>query len=413
MSVRDIRIEDYNYPLSDSRIARYPLADRASCRLLAADDAGNFRHLHFSDLPALLPEGALLACNDTRVINARIEMHKPTGSRIEIFLLEPVSPVDYVLMFQAKGSCRWSCLVGNRKKWKEGELVKEIEVNGVAVRLSAVIVGRLPGNAFEVEFSWDVPEVNWASVVEAAGQIPIPPYLNRESEKSDEDDYQTVYARMQGSVAAPTAGLHFTDGLIAEIKGRGVTMLPVTLHVGAGTFQPVKADTIGGHPMHTETFTVTEAAVRELVDALEAGRPVAAVGTTTVRTLESLPRLGFNIMSGDESLHVDQWQAYEEPDYDTAEALRALLRYMKESGVGSLTAATSIMIAPGFRWRVVNAMVTNFHQPQSTLLLLVASFLGDDTGDSPLWRRYYDEALDRGYRFLSYGDACFFTHAAR
>lgn len=413
MDVKNISIQDFDYPLPDERIARHPLADRESCLLLAADDAGNAVHHHFRDLPSLLPKDTVIVCNDTRVINARIEMRKPTGSRIEIFLLEPISPADYVLMFQAQGRCSWNCLVGNRKRWKSGELAKQIDVDGKNVTLFAEIVGERPGNSFEVAFRWDDASVNWASIVDAAGRIPIPPYLNRESEECDSDDYQTVYARMRGSVAAPTAGLHFTDNLIDRIKQGGVDFYPVTLHVGAGTFQPVKSETIGGHPMHTETFTISADTVRALIECKATGCPVTAVGTTSVRTLESLPRLGAHLLRGDDSLYVDQWEAYSESDYDTVEALRAILSKMEADGCRSLTAATSIMIAPGFRWRIVDAMVTNFHQPQSTLLLLVSSFLGNDADGTPLWRKYYDIALQGDYRFLSYGDACFFKHAGR
>lgn len=418
MDVKNIHIEDFDYTLPDERIARHPLADRESCLLLNADDAGSCSTYHFDDLPELLNNDTLLVCNDTRVINARIEMRKPTGSRIEIFLLEPIAPEDYVLMFQAQGKCSWNCLIGNRKRWKSGTLSKQLDIAGRTVTVTAAIAGECPGNSYRVDFTWDDATVNWASIVDAAGRIPIPPYLNRESEECDSDDYQTVYARMRGSVAAPTAGLHFTDRLIGELKSRGVRFAPVTLHVGAGTFQPVKSDTIGEHPMHTETFTVTADTVRDIIEYKCAGKPVTAVGTTSVRTLESLPILGMHLLQGDESLHVSQWEAYDIHDTgngtaDTIRYLDALLQYMERKGTASLTAATSIMIAPGFSWRVVDAMITNFHQPQSTLLLLVSSFLGNDAEGNPLWRGYYDTALAGDFRFLSYGDACLFRHADR
>lgn len=408
MDVRKIRIEEFDYPLEDHRIARHPLADRESCRLLVADNRGNVTHRRFHELPELIGSDCCMFCNDTRVINARIEMRKATGSRIEIFLLEPVMPEDYVLMFQSRGSCRWSCLVGNRKRWKGGPLVKTLTVGGREVELSATITGEREGNACEVEFRWNDDTVTWASVVEAAGVIPIPPYLKRDSEQCDTEDYQTVYARIQGSVAAPTAGLHFTDRLMRELRDNGVSVNPVTLHVGAGTFQPVKSEDIGGHPMHTETFTVTRDTVEALLAALTQKRRVLAVGTTTVRTLESLPYLGLHLGQGSGNMHVDQWEAYEVPDFDTAQALRNITEYMDKNGQSSVTASTAIMIAPGFRWRLVDTMVTNFHQPQSTLLLLVSSFLGNDGEGNPLWRRYYQEALAGDYRFLSYGDACLF-----
>ena len=412
--VKNIRIANFDYPLPDERIARHPLAVRDSCRLLVSLPDGSILHKTFSDLPELLPKDSVLVCNDTRVINARIAFRKETGSRIEIFLLEPLSPEDYVMMFQAKGECRWNCLVGNLKRWKENPLRKELEIDGHKVVLSAFRHGPRPGNAFEIEFRWDDPNVTFASIVDAAGFIPIPPYLKRESEVTDSDDYQTVYARFKGSVAAPTAGLHFTPALFDRLRSCGIEIAPLTLHVGAGTFQPVKSEEIGDHPMHTETFSVSRDLVRTLIEALTEGKNITAVGTTSVRTLESLPYLGASLSKGDESLIVEQWWPYDPTSpatpSDTLDALRAIAAYMDQKSLPSLTAATSIMIAPGFRWRIVNTMVTNFHQPQSTLLLLVSSFLeGENKANDntlPRWRKLYDEALSLDYRFLSYGDAC-------
>lgn len=412
--VKNIRISDFDYPLPEGRIARHPLAVRDSCLLLVAGASGPLMHRRFSDLPGFLPEGSLMVCNDTRVINARVRFEKETGSKIEVFLLEPLAPEDYVLMFQARGRCRWSCMVGNLKRWKSAPLVKRLDIDGRAVTLTATRGEARPGNAHDIEFAWDDDSLTFASVIDAAGYIPIPPYLRRDSEDCDSDDYQTVYARIKGSVAAPTAGLHFTDAVFDALCARGVETFPVTLHVGAGTFQPVKSEEIGGHPMHTETFSVSRTLVGALIDALSTGRPVTAVGTTSVRTVESLPYLGMHILHGD-ALHVSQWEAYdtaEAPDMraQTIGALQAIADYMDSRGEKSLTASTSIMIAPGFRWRIVDRMVTNFHQPQSTLLLLVSSFLGDDgTPGAPRWREIYDEALAGDYRFLSYGDACLFT----
>lgn len=409
-----IRIEDFDYPLPDERIARHPLVRRDACKLLVSRCPEETLHAKFSDVASLLPEGNLVVCNDTRVINARISFHKSSGARIEVFLLDPMAPEDYVLMFQQRGSCRWRCLVGNSKKWKEGELVKEIEVDEVPVRLRARRVGDAGGKSQEIEFSWD-GDVTFASVVEAAGNIPIPPYLKRESEKSDLDDYQTVYAEVKGSVAAPTAGLHFTPEVFAAMRGRGMDIRRVTLHVGAGTFQPVKSDTIGDHPMHTEAISVERDVIEALRAAIAEGRGITAIGTTSVRTLESLPYLGRHAVEGDGQLAVSQWEAYDYADMDvdtlrvqTIEWLDALLRLLDERGENTITAHTSIMIAPGFRWRVVDSMVTNFHQPQSTLLLLVSSFLGNDAEGNPRWRPLYDTALAGDYRFLSYGDACLF-----
>lgn len=409
--VKDIKIQDFDYPLPDERIPRHPLQQRDACKLLVANPGRDIRHTLFSDLPSLLAPGSMLVCNDTKVINARLEFHKSTGSRIEVFLLEPIDPADYVLTFQSRRRCVWSCLVGNLKRWKEGALVREVAVEGHAspVTLSANRLYPAGGNAQAVEFSWDNPEVTFAQIVEAAGKIPIPPYLKRDTEDTDLSDYQTVYANAKGSVAAPTAGLHFTPAVFDGLKKRGIEVRKVTLHVGAGTFQPVKSSHIGDHPMHTETFTVTRSLISGLIAHLQSGSPLAAVGTTTVRTLESLPYLGIALMQGKKDLHVTQWEAYEPKlqSIDTLDALRAIETHMKAGGIESLTASTAIMIAPGFRWRLVDAMVTNFHQPQSTLLLLVSSFLGND-GAKPRWRKIYDEALSGGYRFLSYGDACLF-----
>ena len=418
--IKDIRIEDFDYPLPDDRIARHPLADRDSCKLLMHAD-GHTSHHTFSDLPDLLPEGALLVMNNTRVINARMEFHRASGARIEIFLLEPLDPRDYAVAFQTRRSCRWQCMVGNLKKWKDSCLEKVIDIDGRKVTLRAIRHEALPGNAHAVEFEWDDEQVTFASIVEAAGNIPIPPYLNRKSEESDTTDYQTVYSRIEGSVAAPTAGLHFTPELLDIIRARGIETREVTLHVGAGTFQPVKSDEIGGHPMHRETFEVDLDLVRTLRRALETGRPVIAVGTTTVRTLESLPVLGTHFLHGQSryavrstqyAAEVDQWEAYsgDVMSVDTVDALKALEEYMEKEDTDRLQAATSIMIAPGFRWRIVGGMVTNFHQPQSTLLLLVSSLLDGDSLTDPAWRRIYQEALERGYRFLSYGDACLFLN---
>lgn len=410
-NIKDIKIADFDYPLPDERIPRHPLVERDACKLLVSRPDGRIEHRTFSELPELLPEKTLMVCNDTRVINARIRFEKLTGSKIEVFLLEPIFPEDYVLMFQAVGSCRWGCLVGNLKRWKDGPLVKMLDIDGRKVKLRATRLRPLEGNGQEILFEWDDPEVTFASVVDAAGYIPIPPYLKRDSEACDSDDYQTVYARVKGSVAAPTAGLHFTPQLFERLRASGVDIAPLTLHVGAGTFQPVKSETIGDHPMHTEVFSVDRDSIEKLINAKREGRKITAVGTTSVRTLESLPYIGAQLHAGDLSLHVDQWSPYgdsaAQPSEDAVKELKHILKYMDEKGVGTLTASTSIMIAPGFRWRVVDVMVTNFHQPQSTLLLLVSSFLDRDPERKRLqWRHIYNEALDQAYRFLSYGDAC-------
>lgn len=409
--IRSIRIADFDYNLPDERIPRHPLAERDSCKLLVSRENGKVEHHNFSGLPRLLPEGTLMVCNDTRVINARIRFEKTTGSKIEVFLLEPISPEDYVLMFQSVGSCRWGCLVGNLKRWKDGKLVKTLDIDGQKVHLAATRLKPLEGNGHEILFEWDNPDVTFASVVDAAGYIPIPPYLKRDSEESDSDDYQTVYARVKGSVAAPTAGLHFTPRLFERLHEAGIEVAPLTLHVGAGTFQPVKTETIGDHPMHTEVFSIDRNSLSRITEARRAGRKIAAVGTTSVRTLESLPYIGAQLGNGDFSLHVGQWMPYDGSTHESLEnteaALDHILKYMDARKIDSLTASTSIMIAPGFRWRMVDMMVTNFHQPQSTLLLLVSSFLDRKAHEGGLqWRYIYKEALEKSYRFLSYGDAC-------
>lgn len=412
--VKDIKIAEFDYPLPDHRIARHPLAQRDACKLLVSTGPDEIEHHIFSYLPELIPSDSILVCNDTRVINARIIFEKSSGAKIEVFLLEPLQPLDYVMMFQSRGVCRWSCLVGNLKRWKDRLLEKKLRIDGRDVILTAMRLQARNGNAHEIEFAWDDDSFTFASIIDAAGYIPIPPYLRRDSEESDADDYQTVYARIKGSVAAPTAGLHFTPRIFDALSHKGVRVLSVTLHVGAGTFQPVKSEDIGSHPMHTEVFSVGRQLIEDLIEALQNGRNITAVGTTSVRTLESLPYIGLQLLRGNESLHVDQWEAYEtdtksiDLNRRTVDALKAIVDYLDRHDEKNLTASTSIMIAPGFRWRIVNAMVTNFHQPQSTLLLLVSSFLGFDDDNRPRWRKIYDAALANDYRFLSYGDACFF-----
>lgn len=419
--IKQIQIEDFDYPLPDEKIAKHPLEERDACRLIVAGAEGEIRHRRFSDLPeevADMPQPPLMICNETRVINARMEFHKETGSRIEIFLLEPAAPSDYVVSFAARESCVWTCMVGNLKKWKGGPLVRRLEIRDAdgtvtETELRAELMvdlmesGEAPrGGARPIRFSWS-GGVTFASIVEAAGNIPIPPYLKRDSEESDARDYQTVFSRVKGSVAAPTAGLHFTENLLERLEEKGVEIRKVTLHVGAGTFQPVKSDNIGDHPMHTETIDVPLEVIDSIIAALKSGRPIMAVGTTSVRTLESLPYFA-------ESNHVGQWDAYS-PEYACADTIGLLERVrdrVKSEGGDSLRGSTAIMIAPGFRWRIVDRMVTNFHQPQSTLLLLVSSFLQPGTPTPRRWREIYDEALAEGYRFLSYGDACLFSRGA-
>lgn len=401
--VRNIRISDYNYPLPDHRIAKHPLAAREQCKLLCYKVGGEISEGHFYDVPAVLPEKAMLVYNNTRVINARLRFRKSTGSTIEIFCLEPVAPCDYQLIFQTTQSCTWLCLVGNSKRWKQGPLTQEIEVDGKTVTLEANR-GERRGNSFEIEFSWN-GDVTFASILEAIGEIPIPPYLNRGTESTDSADYQTVYSHIDGSVAAPTAGLHFTDEVLAECDKRGITRRELTLHVGAGTFQPVKSENIGEHEMHHEFISVQRSL---LVDLINAEGPVVAVGTTSVRTLESLYYVGqvleTNPDADEEMLTVKQWMPYNTPcEISTKKALQNVVDYLDRHHAEAYMGSTQLMIAPGFQYRIISGMITNFHQPQSTLLLLVSAFVGVDH-----WRAIYDYALDHDFRFLSYGDACFF-----
>lgn len=420
--VRNIRIDDFDYPLPEKRIALHPLEQRDACKLLVANSAGRIFHRVFSDLPLLLHPDTLIIANETKVIRARMEFMKDTGARIEIFLLEPLRPHDYVVNFASTGSCSWACLVGNRKRWKEGPLVKKLfpAPDKPAVTLKAFAEAPVAdSSSLEVRFEWDDPALSFAEIVELAGNIPIPPYLKRESEEADITDYQTVYSNTEGSVAAPTAGLHFTPELISRLKRHGDEFVTVTLHVGAGTFQPVKSELIADHAMHTEWISVSRHTINRIISALENGRDILAVGTTSVRTLESLPYLGLQCerllekssTSEDPVVpSVTQWMPYEDRfrSIDTIRSLKILKKYLEICHLDTIDTTTSIMIAPGFRWRIVNRLVTNFHQPKSTLLLLVSSFLGDNS-----WRKIYEVALAEGYRFLSYGDACLFSRGVQ
>ena len=401
--VKNLRIEDFDYPLPDERIARHPLAQRDSCKLLLRDSSGHLSEHVFTELPALLPDDAMLIYNNTRVINARLRFRKPGGALIEIFCLEPVEPRDYAVSFASTRSCSWTCFVGNSKRWKEGALTMPLNIKGAQLTFAATRLSK-EGNASVVEFGWDNPEVTFSEIIAAVGEIPIPPYLNRSTESTDTTDYQTVYSHIDGSVAAPTAGLHFTDAVLDEISRRGIPRRELTLHVGAGTFQPVKSDEIGSHLMHSEFIAVPASLIEEL--AMEA-HSVIAVGTTSVRTLESLYHAGRLIAAGCWTGEVPQWIPYSDPDstdpvpfISVAESMQAILSYLSERGESTFIASTRIIIAPGYTYRIVRGMVTNFHQPRSTLLLLVSAFTGGD------WRPIYDFALANGFRFLSYGDAC-------
>ena len=391
-----IDISDYDYPLPEHRIAKFPTERRGESKLLVYRN-GEIGHLPFSALGQVLPSGSLLVFNNTKVVRARIVMHKPSGARIEILCLEPHSPADYERAFAAEGRCRWKCMIGNLKKWKEGPLEIVFEFDGKTEKLSAYKTEEQDG---VVEFRWQAP-LTFGQLLEILGRMPIPPYLNRDSEEIDNTRYQTVYAKIEGSVAAPTAGLHFTDSIMEHLRHRGIGFDEVTLHVGAGTFLPVKENDALRHTMHTEHFEVRAATIKNLLDNY--GR-ITAVGTTSVRTLESLTALGWRIRTegtAQEQREVGQWELYDIPEsFSGREALSELYGYMVSGSMKSIRSATQIMITPaGFRFRIVNNIITNFHQPKSTLLLLIAAYVGER------WREIYDYALEHDFRFLSYGDS--------
>lgn len=398
MNITDIRIEDFNYPLPDSKIAKYPLANRDECLLLVRHANGEIGKHIFKELPDLLPQNAMLVYNNTRVINARLRMTKPSGAAIEIFCLEPVNPSDYALAFAQTEKCAWLCFVGNSKRWKNGSLELPLTIDNKNIILTATRLEK-QDNASIVEFSWNCKDVTFSQIIEHAGEIPIPPYLNRATETSDAKDYQTVFSHIEGSVAAPTAGLHFTDKVLSDIDNRNIPRRELTLHVGAGTFQPVKSDTIGEHLMHSEFISVSKVLIEELAST---DRQVFAVGTTSVRTLESLYHIGCMITQGLDFSEVPQWYPYSptHPRLTMQQSMATIAKYLAQKNLNTLVASTRIMIAPGYEYKVVQGMITNFHQPQSTLLLLVSAFTKGD------WRAMYEYALDNGFRFLSYGDAC-------
>lgn len=395
--IKDIRIEEYNYPLPEERIAKHPLVQRDQCKLLVRSADGDISERVFNELPSLLPDDAMLIYNNTRVINARLRFRKSDGGAlIEIFCLEPVFPEDYAVNFAKTDECSWLCFVGNSKRWKQGDLSAVISADGIDVTLRATRINK-EGNASVVRFSWDNNAFTFAQIIAAAGEIPIPPYLNRSTEDSDSKDYQTVYSHIDGSVAAPTAGLHFTPEVLEDVSKRGIPRRELTLHVGAGTFQPVKSDSIGEHEMHSEFIAVPKLLIEELATT----RRVFAVGTTSVRTLESLYHIGCLIAQNEWNGELPQWYPYSEshPRLSVADSLNTIVKYLNESGRETLIASTRVIIAPGYKYEIVKGIITNFHQPQSTLLLLVSAFVGGD------WRAMYDFALAHDFRFLSYGDA--------
>lgn len=419
MDTKHIKISDYNYDLPDERIAKFPIAQRDHSKLLV------YKHGEVSDdvfqhLPTYLPQGALMIFNNTKVIQARLHFRKETGALIEVFLMEPAEPTDYELMFQTTGHCSWLCMIGNLKKWKEGSLKRDFEIKGNKLTLSATMrrgdalgseaqemVAKGGGTNYWVDFDWDNDKVSFAEILEAVGELPIPPYLNRKTEESDKTTYQTVYSKIKGSVAAPTAGLHFTDAVLKDLDAHGIDREEVTLHVGAGTFKPVKSLEIEGHQMHTEYIVVHRRSLEKLI---KHECRVIAVGTTSVRTIESLYYMGVHLLkhpeANEEDLHVKQWDPYELSENGNLvdgitpmQAIQAIIDYLDRNGLEALHSSTQIIIAPGYQYKIVKMLVTNFHQPQSTLLLLVSAFLKGD------WKKVYDYALSHDFRFLSYGDS--------
>jgi S-adenosylmethionine:tRNA ribosyltransferase-isomerase len=399
---KNIRIENYNYHLPDEKIAKYPKQERDESKLLVYNN-GNINTSCFNGLPDLLQSDDLMVFNNAKVIQARLDFFKETGAHIEIFCLEPHEPADYNLAFQITGQCQWKCLVGNLKKWKLGKLIKQIQIDKTIYFIEASYIGK-SGSAEILQFNWYLAEnesnqnISFGDILENSGSTPLPPYLNRTAEEIDKSRYQTVYALQKGSVAAPTAGLHFTDNVLQKLKNKGIAIANITLHVSAGTFRPVKSATIEGHEMHQEHFEITRQTLKQI--ALHQGR-VVAIGTTSARTLESIHRIGVKLIKKEpDPFHISQWEVYESPDeIDFHESFKAIIDYMEEFQLEKLQASTNIIIVPGYQFKTIKALVTNFHQPQSTLLLLIAAAVGEK------WHEIYNFALANNYRFLSYGDS--------
>lgn len=395
--IPEIKIEDYNYPLPDERIAKYPLSERDASKLLIYRN-GNVSQDRFRNIAEQIPEGSVMVFNDTKVVPARLHFQRESGAHIEIFCLEPVLPEEYVTMFAVTERCRWKCIVGNVKRWKGDTLHLYNPLNDTEIEdmgLKADLVER-SGETSIVEFTWK-NGAPFSKVLEICGSVPIPPYLNRDTENIDLERYQTLYARFRGSVAAPTAGLHFTEDVLNEIRSRNVVTDTVCLHVGAGTFLPVKSSNVAEHTMHREPFVVTLPLLERLIDKTGS---LVAVGTTSVRTLESLYYVGVKCIESGKPSDVDQWEPYtREYPYTVQESLNAIADYLRANGLDELKVGTRIIIVPGYEFKLVDVLVTNFHQPQSTLLLLISAFVKGD------WHNIYDFALENDFRFLSYGDS--------
>lgn len=397
---QSIAIADFDYPLPDDRIAKFPLERRDQSKLLVYR-GGNIEESRFDHVPELLPPDTLLIFNNTKVIHARLFFRKPTGSTIEVFCLEPFQ-MPVALSFEQRGHCTWNCFIGNNKKWKEGSLTRQLDIHGQSVTLTATR-RKAVGNAWIVDFDWD-GGLSFAELIDQAGVIPLPPYLHREAVSSDNERYQTVYALHQGSVAAPTAGLHFSPEVFEALRQKGIATDFITLHVGAGTFKPVSTPTIGEHEMHVEKIEISRSNIECILNHL--GHTVIPVGTTTVRTIESVYWFGVKLSRNSklDAMHVMQWDPYEleSLSVSTEHAYKNVLQWMEEQGIEQLEGDTQLMIAPGYRYHVISGLITNFHQPKSTLLLLVSALVGD------AWKECYRYALDHQFRFLSYGDSCLF-----
>ena len=397
---QSIAIADFDYPLPDDRIAKFPLERRDQSKLLVYR-GGNIEESRFDHVPELLPPDTLLIFNNTKVIHARLFFRKPTGSTIEVFCLEPFQ-MPVALSFEQRGHCTWNCFIGNNKKWKEGSLSRQLDIHGQSVTLTATR-RKTVGNAWIVDFDWD-GGLSFAELIDQAGVIPLPPYLHREAVSSDNERYQTVYALHQGSVAAPTAGLHFSPEVFEALRQKGIATDFITLHVGAGTFKPVSTPTIGEHEMHVEKIEISRSNIECILNHLR--HTVIPVGTTTVRTIESVYWFGVKLSRNSklDAMHVMQWDPYEleSLSVSTEHAYKNVLQWMEEQGIEQLEGDTQLMIAPGYRYHVISGLITNFHQPKSTLLLLVSALVGD------AWKECYRYALDHQFRFLSYGDSCLF-----
>ena len=400
---KNIKINDFTYHLPDERIAKYPLAERDNSKLLFYKN-GLIEENSFKNCVEYLPENSQLIFNNTRVIHARLFFRKETGAKIEIFCLEPIEPADYQVAFQKKKRVIWKCMVGNSKKWKTSILKQEVEIEGEKIIIQAEKKEQI-GNSFLIEFTWDKP-ISFAEIIEHAGTLPIPPYLNRETEDSDEETYQTVYAKIDGSVAAPTAGLHFTDDIFNQLSHKNISTNEITLHVGAGTFQPVKSEIISEHNMHHESVIIPKNIIEGFIENPD---KIIAVGTTSVRSLESLYWIGLQIENNTFNPNkpkVLQWEPYEkESNISTKKALQNIVDYLNKTNKSIIQFSTQIIILPGYNFKIIIGMFTNFHQPQSTLLLLISAFLGSN------WKKVYDFALANNFRFLSYGDSNLYLKA--